>query len=211
MSHQKIKLQNNTTVWFTSDTHYGHKNICRGVSNWSNPELGTRDFADLSKMNQAIVDNINNHVAQDDIFYHLGDWSFGGVENIARFREQIICKNIHLVLGNHDTHIAQDRENTHSLFSSVNHYSELTIQLADGDKLDLVLMHYPIQSWNGLSRDAIHLHGHVHLPADKKLGKGKMMDVGVDGNDLVPYSIQDICRIMAKQPVKSNFNFDHHE
>ena len=100
-----IKIDDNVKVWITSDTHYSHTNICRGVTNWrmpdgSIPEKQTRDFANIEKMNAAIVNNINELVGQDDVLIHLGDWSFGGFENIEEFYHRLICKNIHLILGN---------------------------------------------------------------------------------------------------------------
>lgn len=96
-------------IWFTSDTHYNHKNICRGLSNWSNKENTTRDFETLEQMNYFLIRNINNHVLPDDVLYHLGDWSFAGIESVWEFRKQINCKNIHLIPGNHDEHIKRDR------------------------------------------------------------------------------------------------------
>lgn len=97
-------------VWVTSDTHYGHKNICRGVSEWVKGELnpshsGTRDFKTLSDMNEALVCGINDNVFRDDVLIHLGDWSFGGLDNVFLFRNRLACKNIYLVYGNHDHHI----------------------------------------------------------------------------------------------------------
>jgi calcineurin-like phosphoesterase family protein len=56
----------------------------------------------------------------------------------------------------------------------------------------------------------IHLHGHVHLSADRRIGKGKTMDVGVDGSGLNPLHTSDIKRLMGNQPIKSGFEFDHH-
>ena len=56
----------------------------------------------------------------------------------------------------------------------------------------------------------IHLHGHVHLPNDRRIGKGKMMDVGVDGNGLNPINYKAVNKIMSYQPIASGFEFDHH-
>ena len=72
-------------------------------------------------------------------------------------------------------------------------------------------MHYPIASWNNMARNSIHLHGHVHLPSNQRIGKGKMMDVGVDGNELNPISLSEVLKLMNKQPIKSLLTFDHHE
>jgi calcineurin-like phosphoesterase family protein len=218
----KIKLEIGQKLWFTSDTHYGHTNICRGVSKWKDfngnvPIKQTRDFKTLDHMNDAIVESINNVVGENDILFHLGDWSFGGFENIAEFRNRIVCKNIHLILGNHDHHIENNRDDIQDLFSSVNQYLRLQVSVYPGTvlhtgKVDLVLMHYPIASWHNMNDNVIHLHGHVHLPPNKKLAQGKAMDVGVDGNFLVPYSFNEITRIMNNQPfAKLSLPQDHHE
>lgn len=209
----KVPEQN---IWFTSDTHYGHTNICKATTKWKNAENETRDYHSLDAMNAALADNINRVVKPNDILFHLGDWSFGGIDNVDYFRHRIACQNIHLIYGNHDTSI-MNSQRLQSFFSSVQHYLELDIRMYTGEKQkklvfdqELVLCHYPIQSWNGMNKGSIHLHGHVHLPYLKRLGKGRMMDVGVDGNFMQPLSLLDVMKIMAKQPIKANFEFDHH-
>jgi calcineurin-like phosphoesterase family protein len=213
MSSIKIELSSSSqNIWITSDTHYGHKNICRGVTDWrlndgSIPIDQTRDFESIDSMNASIVNNINEFVNQDDILFHLGDWSFGGFENIRNFWDRIVCKNIHLILGNHDHNIERNRGGCKGLFKSVNDYVELSV---GGKKF--VLMHYPLSSWNGLNKGVIHLHGHVHLPNHKKFGKGRKMDVGIDGStEFRPYNlIEEIIPIMIKRNIISDMEFDHH-
>ena len=61
-----------------------------------------------------------------------------------------------------------------------------------------------------MSKGVIHLHGHVHLPENRKFGNGKKMDVGVDGNGLDPYSIDEIIKIMSKRSIGSEISDDHH-
>lgn len=210
----KLKLERNQKLFFTSDTHYNHSNICRGTTNWTDP-VTCREFNTIDEMNDVLINNINDVVGEDDILFHLGDWSFGGFEQIEKFRSRLVCKNIHVILGNHDHHIERNKEGIQSIFSSVNKYLELTVKwdsgkLGNGEK-SFVLMHYPIASWNNMARGAIHLHGHVHFEANERIGKGRMMDVGVDGNGLHPIQMQEVLRIMNKQPIKSMFEFDHHE
>jgi calcineurin-like phosphoesterase family protein len=205
----KIKLEPTQQLFFTSDTHYMHTNICRGTTRWSNADDFCRDFDTLDQMNDRIVNGINLVVGQDDILFHLGDWSFGGFERIEEFRNRINCRNIHIILGNHDHHIERDREGIRGLFTSVNQYLELEVKGKDWEQ-NYVLMHYPIISWNKMNDGVIHLHGHVHLSADRRIGKGKTMDVGVDGNRLNPLHTSDIKRLMNNQPIKSGFEFDHH-
>jgi calcineurin-like phosphoesterase family protein len=210
----RIKIKNKEKVWIFSDPHYNHKNICRGVTNWrmadgSVPEAQTRNFKDLDQMNAAIVNNINDTVGQQDILICLGDWSFGGFESITEFWDRLICKNIYLILGNHDHHIENNRDDIEKLFLEVGHYA--TLEIEDGYKFRL--MHYPISSWDGLRKGVIHLHGHCHLPTDKRFGEGKRMDVGMDGHpEFRPYDLRrEIIPLMNKRPIGSELGSeDHH-
>ena len=97
-----------SNVYFCSDPHYHHKNIVKGISNWDDIS-GCRPFNTIEEHNQTIVNGINNVVDKDDTLYCLGDWSFGGIDKIWEFRKQINCHNIHLILGNHDHHIENNR------------------------------------------------------------------------------------------------------
>ena len=193
-------------IWFTSDTHFGHTNIAGPkVSSWKG---GYRNFNSVQEMNDTLIKNINNVVGEDDILYHLGDWSFGGVHNIYYFRKSIICKNIHLILGNHDQHI-KDKEikfldssfNPMDLFTSVQDVFTGKI----GSR-EFHLSHYSHQVWPASHKGVIHLFGHSH---NSLKGIGRSMDVGVDTHkEFRPYHINEIFKIMDKIPVKF---IDHHE
>ena len=210
----KLTLNKGQKLWFTSDTHYNHANICSATTKWIDP-VTCREFASVEQMNSHLIANINERVEQDDILFHLGDWSFGGFEQIELFRNQIVCKNVHIITGNHDHHIENNRDGCQSLFSSVNKYLNLNVKWNVGTPLmgeqRFALMHFPIASWDNMARGAIHLHGHVHFPADKRIGSGKMMDVGCDGNELYPIEMGEVLKLMRDQPIKSMFEFDHHE
>ena len=210
----KITLNKGQKLWFTSDTHYNHANICSATTKWQDP-VTCREFKTLEHMNATLVNNINEFVKQDDILFHLGDWSFGGFEQIELFRNKIVCQNIHIITGNHDHHIENNKEGCQSLFSSVNKYLNLNVKWNVGTPLAgeqrFALMHFPIASWDNMARGAIHLHGHVHFNPKLRIGSGKMMDVGVDGNGLYPIEMSTILSLMRNQPIKSLFSFDHHE
>ena len=204
------KLMTSGTVWITSDTHYHHKNICRGVTNWRTqdgkiPVNSTRDFRDLDEMDDTIINNINSKVGQDDTLIHLGDVAFGGFDKLEQFLDRLICKNIYLVLGNHDHHIKNDRGFIKDRFMSVQNYLEVNVE----DE-NFVLCHYPLQSWHGLNKGVIHLHGHVHLSAQNKWGNGKRLDVGMDGNNMYPYKITEIVHMMDRREIGSDLSNDHH-
>jgi calcineurin-like phosphoesterase family protein len=212
----KINLSPGQNLYFTSDTHYGHSNICSATTKWENPEGNVRQFSSLEEMNSTIINNINSVIKPSDILFHLGDWSFGGFDKIEEFRNQINCKNIHIITGNHDHHIENNRGGCQLLFSSVNKYLNLNVKWNVGTPLVMeqrfTLMHFPIASWDNMSRGVIHLHGHVHLPKHLKLGEGRSLDVGVDGNDMKPYSLDGVMRLVKNQPIKKLvLPQDHHE
>ena len=205
----KIPHDQLDNIYITSDTHYQHKNICRGVTEWdmsdrtsaSGNVLGVRDFDTLEEMNFRIVENLNLIVPEDGILFHLGDWSFGGEQSIPEFRSKVRCKTIHLITGNHDHH--QEHGKYDDLFTSRHKYLELQV-----GKRIFVLFHFPIKSWNHINRGSFHLHGHQHLDADKKFGTGKMMDVGIDGNDLNPYKLTDVIELLKDR--RHYDDADHH-
>ncbi len=204
------KLLTSGIVWITSDTHYHHKNICRGVTNWRTqdgkiPIDQTRNFKDLDEMDSVIINNINQKVGPNDTLIHLGDVAFGGFEKIGEFLDRLVCKNVHLVLGNHDQHITKNRENIRDRFLSVSNYLEVSI-----DDVNFVLCQYPYASWNKLGKGSIHLHGHIHFSAKDKWGKGKRLDVGMDGNGYFPYKITEIVHMMDRRQIRSEMDLDHH-
>lgn len=196
------------THWFTSDTHWNHKNIVRGTSSWGTKEEGsshqnTRDFDTLEEHNAKLIRNFNSVIKHDDILYHLGDWSFGGFEAIEKFRHQLNCRTIHLIYGNHDHHIENNKENIQDLFASVSHYKEKSI---DGTRI--CMSHYAMRVWNKSHHGSWMLYGHSHgtLPSGN-YGNARTMDVGVDTNDLMPYSLEQLKLIMNKRPA---LLVDHH-
>jgi hypothetical protein len=204
-----IKLNNNENIWITSDTHYGHAGICRGTTHWRSVDAEgnktvpldvVRNFDTLDEMNERMIENINNNVGENDTLFHMGDWSFGGFENILEFRYRINCKNIHLILGNHDHHIESNKDNIRSYFASVNYYNEVMVAHKSGN-VKLVLCHYPIVSWNNMRKNSLMLHGHQHLKGDQRFGNGKRMDIGMCGNpEFRPYHLDEIM-LMLKDEV----------
>ena len=210
-----MKIITTNTIWITSDTHYNHKNICRGVTDWRMPDGSipidqTRDFPNLEKMNSVIVDNINGVVMQDDILIHLGDWSFGGFDSIREFWDRLICKNIYLFLGNHDHHQKNNKNHIREIYTNVDKEEDQFI--FEGHSIHL--NHYPVMSWRDIKSGAIHLHGHTHFMRNDRFGEGKKMDIGIDGHPgFRPYNLKtEVLPLMEKRPVKSEYEtvLDHH-
>ena len=215
----KIILEQDQQLYFTSDTHYNHKNICRGVSEWKDknnnvPVNQTRDFKTLDHMNSTIVDNINNTVGENDVLVHMGDFSFGGFESIIEFRKRIMCKNIVLICGNHDKFLRENKDGVQGYFKHVSSYDQLEIRRQVKkdlvERFSFICCHFPIASFDGMNKDNYHLFGHVHLNSQLKCLGNRSMDVGVDGNNLFPYSLDDVLKLLRGQKGKSLLPFDHH-
>lgn len=170
----------------------------------------TRDFPNLEKMNAAIVDGINSVVMQDDVLIHLGDWSFGGFSSIREFWSRLMCKNIYLILGNHDHHQKNNKNDIRDAYVLVDKEEDEFIFAGHMFHLH----HWPIMSWSNMKTGGIHLHGHTHLTGDNRFGLGKKMDVGIDGSPgFRPYNLKtEVIPLMDKRPISSEYTtvLDHH-
>jgi calcineurin-like phosphoesterase family protein len=210
-------------VFFMSDSHYHHRSLVRGTSNWED-KSPCRNFDTLSEHDSTLVENINSTVGIDAILFCLGDWSFGNISNerdskAREFRDAINCREVHLALGNHDQIIRDNENDIQDIFSSVSNYLEvLFIEPADNklqgvkaEKQRVSMMHYPIRSWNHQRKGAWMLHGHCHGSLPDLIIKGntqRTMDVGVDCHPkFKPYSYWEIKEIMNNRKV---FTEDHH-
>jgi len=164
------------------------------LSKWNG---GHRNFSSLKEMNDTIINNINSMVQKEDTLYHLGDFAMGNRKEIPELRSRINCKNIILVLGNHDEQLQKQFS---SLFTQLVPYLELRI-----NKTLVTMMHYPIASWNEIGRGSINLHGHSH---GNYKAIGRQYDVGMDCNNLMPLNLPElIAKIITTTPIKSS---DHH-
>jgi calcineurin-like phosphoesterase family protein len=169
----------------------------------SGDEMKVRDFDTPLEMTQKMADNFNAIIPEDGILFHLGDWSFAGKQNIEIFRNMLNVKELHLITGNHDEHIEKGLYD--HLFTTRQKYLEVEI-----GSINLILFHFNINSWNNISRNSYHLHGHQHWTGNQRFGNGRKMDVGVDGNDLKPYRLLDVINLLKdRQPVDESGS-DHH-
>lgn len=170
-------------TWFTADPHFDHARIIT---------LSNRPFRDVTDMNETIVGNYNRHVKSDDVLYILGDFAWGDAQSIKYWRERINCKNIHYIWGNHDKILKSNRKLALSLFSSFE--AEYTGSI-NGQYVHLY--HFPILEWDQFYRDSWNLFGHVHNTRPHLAGF-LGLDVGVDANNYLPISFEQIKDKMSK-------------
>lgn len=171
-------------IWFTADTHFGHANIIPAAD---------RPFSSIDRMNSQLIASINDRVSMTDTLYVLGDFSYRiTVEQAYALRRRINCRKVILVRGNHDKGWGEPGHPP--AFSEVLDYAELKPGMCHGQRM--CMLHYPMLSWNGKWRHAIHLHGHIHAKPEYNLRNrdaGTLRyDVGVDANNYCPVSRDEI-------------------
>jgi calcineurin-like phosphoesterase family protein len=81
-----------SNIWFFSDPHFSHKNTLRYCG---------RPFFTVKQCDDTMIRNINAVVMPEDTLYVVGDVAMHTAP-IKRLIPQIKCKNIILVVGNHD-------------------------------------------------------------------------------------------------------------
>ncbi len=170
-------------IYFTSDHHFGHKNIIK---------FSERPFADIDEMDETMVKKWNEKVGPDDEVYHLGDVGLCSSGKLRKILDQLHGK-IYLINGNHE----KSAQACHSRFEWIKDYFELTIkdeEFERGEQL-IVLFHYAIKEWNASHWGTYHLYGHSHgsLTDDPN---SLSFDIGVDCHDFYPLSYEEVKAIM---------------
>ncbi|MFT4078033.1 metallophosphoesterase family protein [Rhodomicrobium sp.] len=161
------------SLYFTSDTHFGHKNIIQTCN---------RPFASVDEMDEAMVARWNQRVGPDDTVFHLGDFCFRNFLGADTYLRRLNGA-IHLVQGNHD---AETLKHHAGLFASVSLIREIE---AGGHRI--VMCHYPMREWDGSWTGSWHLFGHVHGRLNHA-PLGFSLDVAADAHDFTPWSLDEI-------------------
>lgn len=188
----KYKYEDGSKVFFTSDTHFGHKNILRFCN---------RPWATIAEHDQALIDNWNDTVPEDAVVFHLGDFSYkgGGFPTIQHLKG-LLNGQIVLIRGNHDpdTRKPQNLRKLQQLFAGV--YDQLEIEV-DGQRI--IMNHYPLLTWPHAfgQHPTWQLFGHVHLRKGitgsdafivEQRCRPNQYEVGVDLNGYRPVSFQNL-------------------
>lgn len=158
-------------IYFTSDTHFFHKNII---------EYCDRPFLNVEMMNEGLIEKWNRRVLPEDTVYHIGDVSFG---KFGPTQEIIKRLNGHKILikGNHDRSPERMIE-----IGFQECYKTLYLQTEKGMAY---LQHEPAANgiWGDLAE--FQICGHVHN--DWKV-KEKWYNAGVDVWEWEPKTLEEL-------------------
>lgn len=154
--------------FFTADEHYYHENIIKYCN---------RPFENAEEMNEELIKRNNEKVDDEDIVYHLGDFTLKN----TKIAEDIMWRlngQHQFIKGSHDYWIT-------SYWGDDSPYlKEIKIQ-----DIHITLCHYAMRTWPRSHHGSIQLFGHSHGHLSNLT---KQIDVGVDTNNFYPYSFEEI-------------------
>lgn len=196
MQKLHIQLEEGQTLWFTSDLHFGHRNVIRFCE---------RPFENEKEMGEKLIENWNSVVGDNDIVFVLGDtfW-FNDSRGIKKALSQLKGKTIYMLPGNHD-----DFEHYHRVDDErivlcpdvvvlwLQEYGQKKIQ-------EIWMSHYPMMTWPHRDNGAWQLFGHIHSKVGRTSGIDQDLplhwnqcDVGCDFWDYKPVELDTIRKFLT--------------
>lgn len=195
-------------IFFWSDMHINHSR------SWV---VQARGFNTVEEHDEALISRWNAAVSDDSIVFHLGDMTFTDPdgERFASLARRLKYNRLFHLWGNHasgaktvyrkvlaadflDRDVYQNMElypmgwpvdgDVDHVMVFVPQYLEVSVR-----NTDLVLCHYPINSWNNMAGGSLHCHGHTH--GNLKHVMPNRLDVGVDSFPNGPVSLAEIKRL----------------
>ena len=189
-----------STVWFTSDTHFGHKRVAE-LRGWR-PES-------VDGYNETLIQRWNATVMPEDTVWHLGDVGFGrGLLQLV----QRLNGTKHLVSGNHDE-VWPGHRSAHqaqptwlSAFRTVQPFAKIRV----GDEM-VLLSHFPYAGGGDhtdverftqfrLQDEGMWLfHGHTHSTERiTGVNGSRQLHVGLDAWHMIPVDAPTLIRVMRR-------------
>lgn len=134
-------------LWITSDTHFGHQNMCHFLD-YENRRV--RPFETFQECDELMIENWNKVVKPEDEVYFLGDLSLHARKDyVESIMERLNGKRKILFKGNHDKW-------------SLSWYSKWFADIRAIDHRDNILFgHFPIHP-TSKSRFKRQVYGHTH-------------------------------------------------
>lgn len=202
MDKLHIEIDSSRQVFFTSDLHFGHRNILNFCS---------RPFADIKEMGQALIDTWNKTVGENDIVFVLGDMFWWDSRHGTWKALKKLNGEIYIVLGNHDTAkqyeiaLQQAPDKIHLLSDTVTVWFEDKTPgnwVLPRRVVEVFLCHYPLLTWPHREKRALQLFGHIHSGprVDRPGGMDLDLplwwyqrDIGCDSReDYTPWNLMEI-------------------
>lgn len=177
-------------IWFTADTHFGHRNVLKYCSGRS--EVGGYALDDIEAHDRWLMDVWNRTVSKKDTVYIIGDFTFLTKEQARK----LLCKlngNKNLIIGNHDSSsLHLDGYLKMIQHINVRVFKKKVFPFLEED-FQVFMCHYPMITWASKHYGCVELHGHCHGRLDdyNEESTDLRVDVGLDGR-LANYGLVDL-------------------
>lgn len=173
------------SLWFTSDQHLFHAKVI---------DRQNRPFDNVHHMNDEIIRRWNTNVGRNDTVYVLGDFAYANDTTpdtlLTLFKSLHGTK--HLVIGNHDE---QHKGVLRLPWESQSYMTG--VKTRHHDHRFVTASHYAMETWRGMSRGSLMLHGHSHGSMKRQIPY--RFDVGVDVWGYTPVHIDVLTHIASQQ------------
>lgn len=214
-----LRHTENSRLFFTGDQHFFHGKLTE-----------QRGFKSVEEMNEALINNYNSCVGDNDLVINLGDMFVGAgtwpdnKDKCQNIVERLNGK-IYYITGNHNSFVKHVWKN-----EIKNRYNEeievypLTVgkitflgpqalfKIKTEKRTHFVFAaHFSFLTWIDMNHGIMHICGHSHgsLPQSQPEYKGaKRLDVGVDNFGFKPLLLDDFLAIMETKKIEI---VDHHD
>lgn len=175
-------------VYVISDTHFGHANILKFTD--ENGKLFRGDlFANPDEMDQAMEENYNSIVEDQDIVYHLGDVYFGPAAKADAILSRLKGRK-RLILGNHD-------DGKDPILQK--HFQKI-YAWRKWPEYNCILTHMPLHPSGMYGKTLLNVHGHIH---EKVIADARYINASVEQTNFSPILLETlIARAPVPEPVE---------
>lgn len=195
-------MEKQQKVWFTSDTHFSHKNIIQHSPNRA--KVGEFNTDDLMSHDKWLIEKWNKTVAKNDIVYIIGDFSFAPSEFVKKLCGKLNGKK-YLIVGNHD----KSSEKLEGYFKDIKLIKCVTFKKCHFDFLEedfqVCMCHYAMVVWPSKHYGCVQVCGHSHGRLDEfnEESTDLRVDVGWDSK-LGNYDLVSLEKLYNHFKLKTN-------
>lgn len=176
-----------SAIYLTADEHYGHRNIISYCG---------RPFRDTDEMREAMIARHNAKIGtRDALTIHVGDMFWNSMTDGEAMQILQRLNGRHaIVYGNHDEVIERSALLRERFDFVIGRNKDSGVKSIYHNQTKIVLCHYAMRVWDRSHKGSWMLYGHSHneLPV-----VGKSFDIGVDGHNFEPWSLEEVATKMA--------------
>lgn len=149
---------------------------------------GKRGFHNVHEMNEAIINNWNETLTDDDTMWMLGDF-FVGIYDKHKIISTIerLKGKIHIIRGNHDT------KNKIAIYAEAKNVVEIAnIKIVNYRGYKFYLSHKYVEADSRPKKNFYCVHGHTHFPNKFTNGYPYDYNASCDATNMRPISMDEI-------------------